>query len=54
MALTPSDQKYIENIITFWFETISPEQWFTKSAEFDQQLREANPGKAQKRTTEWI
>ena len=41
MALTPSDQKHIENIITFWFEKISPEQWFTKSAEFDQQLREA-------------
>ena len=41
MALTPSDQKHIENIITYWFEKISPEQWFTKSAEFDQQLREA-------------
>ena len=40
MALTPSDQKQIENILTYWFEEISPEEWFTKSAEFDKQLRE--------------
>lgn len=41
MSITPSDQKHIENILTYWFKTISPKQWFTKSVEFDQQLREA-------------
>ena len=40
MTLTPADEKHIGDILSFWFEVISPEKWFTKSAEFDQQLRE--------------
>lgn len=29
----------MDEVLTFWFETLTPKQWFTKSAELDAQIR---------------
>ena len=38
MTVTASDKKHITQILSFWFEQITPEHWFTKSDDFDQLL----------------
>ena len=41
-----------EDIITFWFEEISPEQWFKKDKKFDAMLLE-RAGTTVKKSIEW-
>ena len=31
---------YIEQILQFWFEEITPKDWFTKNPDFDEQLKQ--------------
>ena len=44
MTVTASDKKHITQILSFWFEQITPEHWFTKSDDFDQLLRDQFEG----------
>ena len=38
MTLTSTDENHINSVLSFWFEEITPENWFTKSADFDKRL----------------
>ncbi len=38
MALAPTDENYVNSVLSFWFEEIKPEHWFTKSTDFDKLL----------------
>ena len=44
MTVTASDKKHITQILSFWFEQITPQHWFTKSNDFDQLLRDQFEG----------
>ncbi len=44
MTITTSDKRQIQQILSFWFEEITPEHWFTKSDDFDQLLRDQFEG----------
>jgi len=44
VTITPNDKRHIEQILSFWFEEITPEHWFTKSDDFDQLLRDQFEG----------
>ena len=44
MTIIASDKKHITQIMSFWFEQINPEHWFTKSDDFDQLLRDQFEG----------
>ena len=39
MTLNAGDESQINAILSFWFEEITPEHWFTKNDDFDQQLK---------------
>lgn len=34
-------EAYIDQILQFWFEELTPKDWFRKSPEFDEQLRQS-------------
>ena len=38
MTLTSIDENHINRVLSFWFEEITPEYWFTKSMDFDKRL----------------
>jgi uncharacterized protein (DUF924 family) len=38
MTLTSIDENHINRVLSFWFEEITPEYWFTKSTDFDKRL----------------
>ena len=38
--MTTKDTRLIKSVLSFWFEEISPENWFKKDAEFDRILKE--------------
>ena len=38
MTLTSIDENHINRVLSFWFEEITPENWFTKSTDFDKRL----------------
>ena len=40
MPSTHRVEHALSDILNFWFEDISPEAWFTKDAQFDQQLKQ--------------
>lgn len=40
MSSAQPSEKKISDILTFWFEEISPESWFKKDAAFDEMLKQ--------------